>query len=102
VEKGQLSVGAVDVTSVRWWEASEVSSAWYAAVDAAVLSRSVIRASFSMVGSPLPYWAMGSASRPVDEPAVVVVVVDPAVVVVVPVVEPEQDRAPQFVSAGLP
>jgi hypothetical protein len=57
-----------------------------------------------MVGSPLPYWAMGSASRPVDEPAVVVVVVDPAVVVVVVpvVVEPEHERAPQFVSAGLP
>ena len=56
-----------------------------------------------MVGSPLPYWAMGRGSRPVDETPVVVVVVDPAVVVVVvPVVEPEHDRTPQFVSAGLP
>jgi hypothetical protein len=76
-----------------------------------VLSRSDIRAEFSIVGSALPYSAIGCASSGVDDGVVVVVVDAPVVVVVeapvvvvvvVPVEDAGHDRALQFVSCGLP
>jgi hypothetical protein len=77
-----------------------------------VLSRSVIRASFSIVGSALPYSAIGCASSFVDDAVVVVVVdapvvvvVDPPVVVVVvevPLDDAGQVRELQSVSVGVP